>query len=82
MEPTATCACPFGLKSGGVSFQRLMHIVLGPQMGLNVEAYVNDIVIKTREASSLSVDLEETFFNLWKVNLKLNPAKCVFGVAC
>ena len=66
--------------SAGASFQRLMHVALGPQMGLNAEAYVDDIVIKTREAESLLAYLKETFANLRKVNLKLNPAKCVFGV--
>jgi hypothetical protein len=29
---------------------------------------------------TLITDLEETFANLCKVNIKLNPDKCVFGV--
>lgn len=49
-------------------------------MGRNTEAYVDNIVVKTREAWSLLTDLQETFDNLRKVNLKLNPDKCVFGV--
>ena len=49
-------------------------------MGRNAEAYVDDIVVKTREEDTLIKDLEETFANLRKVNIKLNPAKCVFGV--
>ena len=71
---------PFGLKSVGASFQRMMHIVLGLKVGVNAEAYMDVIVVKTREASSLLADLEETFSNLQKVNLKLKPTKCVFGV--
>jgi hypothetical protein len=71
---------PFGLRSVGATFQRLMHIALGPQLGRNAEAYVDDIVVKTREARTLIEDLEETFAKLRKVNLKLNPDKCVFGV--
>jgi hypothetical protein len=71
---------PFGLRSVGATFQRLMCIALGPRMGRNMEAYVDDTVVKTREAWSLIADLEETFTNLRKVNLKLNPDKCVFGV--
>src|SRR6266511_1801895 len=39
-----------------------------------------DIVVKTRDRSTLIQDLEETFANLRKINLKLNPEKCVFGV--
>ena len=71
---------PFGLKNAGATFQRLMRIALGEQMGRNAEAYVDDIVVKTREKRTLVEDLEETFTNLRKVNIKLNPAKCAFGV--
>ena len=49
-------------------------------MGRNAEAYVDDIVVKSREGDTLLKDLEETFASLRKVNIKLNPAKCVFGV--
>ena len=49
-------------------------------MGRNAEAYVDDIVVKSREGNTLLGDLEETFASLRKVNIKLNPAKCVFGV--
>jgi hypothetical protein len=71
---------PFGLKNAGATFQRLMHKALGAQMGRNAEAYVDDIVIKTRESHTFIEDLEETFVNLRKVNIKLNPAKCAFDV--
>jgi hypothetical protein len=49
-------------------------------MGRNAEADVDDIVVKTRESHTFIEDLEETFANLRKVNIKLNPAKCAFGV--
>jgi hypothetical protein len=71
---------PFGLKNAGATFQRLMRKALGAQMGRNAEAYVDDIVVKTREGHTFIEDLEETFVNLRKVNIKLNPAKCAFGV--
>jgi hypothetical protein len=71
---------PFGLKNAGATFQRLMHKALGAQMGRNAEAYVDDIIIKTRESHTFIQDLEETFVNLRKVNIKLNPAKCAFSV--
>ena len=53
--------------------------VLSP-LHRNVEAYMDDIVVKTKDKSTLIQDLEETFANLRKINLKLNPKKCVFGV--
>jgi hypothetical protein len=71
---------PFGLKNAGATFQRLMRKALGAQMGRNAEAYVDDIIIKTRESHTFIEDLEKTFANLRKVNIKLNPTKCTFGV--
>jgi hypothetical protein len=71
---------PFGLKNAGATFQRLMRKALGAQMGINAEAYVDDIVVKTRDSHTFIKDLEETFAILRKVNIKLNPAKCAFGV--
>ena len=57
-----------------------MHIALGRQLGRNIEAYVDDIAVKSREARTLIQDLEETFESLRQVNLRLHPEKCVFGV--
>jgi hypothetical protein len=71
---------PFGLKNVGATIQRLMRKALGAHMGRNAEAYVDDIVVKTRESHTFIEDLEETFTNLRKVNIKLNPAKCAFNV--
>ena len=58
-----TCK-PFGLRNAGATFQRLMHIALGQQIGRNVEAYVGDIVVKSREARTLIQDPDETFTSL------------------
>ena len=41
---------------------------------------MDDIVVKTKDKATLIQDLEQTFANLRKINLKLNPEKCVFGV--
>ena len=58
-----TCM-PFGLRNAGATFQRLMHIALGQQLGRNAEAYIVDIVVKSREARTLIQDLEKTFASL------------------
>ena len=71
---------PFGLRNAGATFQRLMHIALGQQLGRNSEAYVDNIMVKSREAQTLIRDLEETFTSLRQVDLRLNPENCVFGV--
>ena len=57
-----------------------MHIALGPQLRRNAEAYVDDIVVKSRQEKTLVEDLEEIFTSLREVKLKLSPEKCVFGV--
>nr|XP_043611871.1 uncharacterized protein LOC122583543 [Erigeron canadensis] len=49
-------------------------------IGKNLEAYVNDMVIKSRDEEGLLDDIRETFSNLQKINMKLNPKKCSFGV--
>jgi hypothetical protein len=57
-----------------------MNHVFGEHIGRTVEAYVDDIVVKTRKASDLLSDLETTFKCLRAKGVKLNPEKCVFGV--
>ena len=50
------------------------------QIERNAEAYVDDVVVKTKEPDGLIEDLQETFTNLKKLSWKLNPNKCVFGI--
>jgi hypothetical protein len=45
-----------------------------------VEAYVDNVVVKTREEEGLISNLAETFDNLRKIKMKLNPVKCTFVV--
>ncbi|KAK1697891.1 hypothetical protein QYE76_014588 [Lolium multiflorum] len=71
---------PFGLKNVGVTYQRMMQKCLATQIGKNVQVYIDDIVITTKKGSTLIEDLKETFNNLDKFCLKLNPTKCSFGV--
>ena len=70
----------FGLRNAGATYQMCMQKCLHSQMGKNVQVYVDDIVIKTKKKHTLIEDLEETFANLRKYRLKLNPDKCTFGV--
>jgi hypothetical protein len=58
-------------------YRRGIQKCVHSQLGYNVEAYV---VIKTREYEGLIFDLVETFDNLRKFKMKLNPEKCMFGV--
>ena len=51
------------------------------QIGKTVEAYMENVVIKTSHVESLINDLRLTFGNLRTYDIKLNPEKCVFGVS-
>nr|GFD24273.1 reverse transcriptase domain-containing protein [Tanacetum cinerariifolium] len=46
----------------------------------NFEVYVDDLVIKSRTEEEVIRDAEETFKTLQKINMKLNPKKCAFGM--
>src|SRR6266508_92348 len=70
----------FGLKNAGATYQRAIQRCLHDQLDRNVEAYIDDIVIKSRVKEDLLFDLSETFENLRCFRWKLNPEKCVFGV--
>jgi hypothetical protein len=70
----------FGLKNAGVTYQRAIQACFKRQLNKNVEAYVDDVVVKTRNFDTLIADLEETFASLQEYRWKLNPNKCVFGV--
>jgi hypothetical protein len=71
---------PFGLKNAGATYQRMMQNCLGKQIGRNVQVYIDDVIITTREEATLISDLHETFDNLDRYKLKLNLTKCSFGV--
>jgi hypothetical protein len=71
----------FGLKNRGATYQKYIHIILEPQIGRNVEAYIDDIVVKSKKRRDLLDDLKQTFNNLYKYKMMFNPKKCVFGVS-
>jgi hypothetical protein len=72
---------PFGLKNEGATYQRMMQNCLGSQIGRNIQVYIDDVVITTRKEEPLISDLIETFDNLNRYKLKLNPTKCSFSIS-
>jgi hypothetical protein len=70
----------FGLKSTGATYQKGIQTCLHSQLGRNAEAYVDDMVVKTREEEGLISNLVETFDNLRRFKMKQNPEKCTFDV--
>ena len=70
---------PFGLKNAGATYQCMIQTCLEKQIGKTVEAYMDDVDIKTRHVKTLIDDLRLTFDNLRTYDIKLNPKKCVLA---
>lgn len=71
---------PFGLRNAPATFQRLVNTVFAPQLGRNMEAYIDDLLVKSKKPEDHAADLRETFDTIRHYNMRLNPKKCVFGV--
>ena len=72
---------PFGLKNAGATYQRLVNKMFSNQIGRNMEVYMDDMLVKSKEELTHLDDLKETFAMLKQYQMKLNPSKCAFGVA-
>jgi hypothetical protein len=70
----------FGMKNAGATYQQAIQACFKRQLNKNVEAYVDDMVVNTRNSETLIADLEETFASLREYRWKHNPNMCVFGV--
>ena len=72
---------PFGLKNARAIYQRLVNRMFSRQIGRNMEVYVDDMLIKSKEENTHLDDLKKTFVTLRQYQMKLNPSKCAFGVS-
>ncbi|KAI3458735.1 hypothetical protein Pfo_015398 [Paulownia fortunei] len=71
---------PFGLKNTGAIYQRLVNNMFAELIGRNMEVYINDMLVRSKLESNHVSNLEECFNILRTYQMKLNPAKCIFGV--
>ena len=59
----------FGLKNAGATYQRLVNHMFRPQIGRNVEVYVDDMLVKSLDKGKHLDDLQETFDTLRRYNM-------------
>ena len=71
---------PFGLKNAGSTYQRMMTKMFEPQLGKNVEVYIDDMVVKSKLVFEHVGNLTNIFEILREHKLRLNASKCSFGV--
>ena len=72
---------PFRLKNAGATYQRLVNRMFQKQIGTSMEVYIDDMLVKSTTAELHIAHLAEAFQILKEYNMKLNPAKCAFGVS-
>ena len=72
---------PLGLKNAGATYQRLVNKMFQRQIGTTMEVYIDDMLVKLTTAELHIAHLSEAFQILREYNMKLNPAKCAFGVS-
>ena len=71
---------PFGLKNDGATYQRPVNRMFQKQIGTSMEVYIDDLLVKLIKVELHITHLTEAFQVLRSYNIKLNPAKCAFGV--
>ena len=71
---------PFGLKNAGATYQRAATTLLHDLINKEVEVYVDDMIVKSKEHEGHILALRKFFERIWFYKLWLNPKKCTFRV--
>jgi hypothetical protein len=71
----------FGLKNIGATYQRAMNLIFHELLGIIVEVYIDNIVVKSASLDSHLADLRLAFEKMCQYGHKMNPLKCAFGVS-
>ncbi|XP_074289290.1 uncharacterized protein LOC141614446 [Silene latifolia] len=72
---------PFGLKNAGSTYQSLVNMMFKEKIGQTMEIYIDNMVVKSKQASQDHQHLADTFSTLRKYQMKLNLTKCTFEVS-
>ena len=71
----------FGLKNAGATYQRAMNLIFHDLLGIILEIYIDDVVVKSDNVDHHLADLTLVFERMRRYGLKMNPLKCAFGVS-
>ncbi|XP_019184269.1 PREDICTED: uncharacterized protein LOC109179160 [Ipomoea nil] len=71
---------PFGLKNAGATYTRMVARLFKGLIGGSMAAYVDDMLVKSKEETNHVKDLTDCFVIMRKFNLRLYPKKCAFAV--
>ena len=71
---------PFGLKNAGTAYQKMATALLHDMMHNEVEMYVYDVIVKSKDKEGHVANLRKFFERIMESRLRLNPHKYTFGV--
>jgi hypothetical protein len=71
----------FWFKNVGATYQRAMNLIFHDLLGIILEIYIDDVVIKSDSIDNHLADLRLALERMCQYGLKMNPLKCVFGVS-
>jgi hypothetical protein len=71
----------FGLRNAGATYQRAMNLIFHDLLGIILEIYIDDVVVKSAGFDDHIADLRLALERMRKYDLKMNPLKCAFGVS-
>jgi hypothetical protein len=71
----------FGLKNADTTYQRAMKLIFHDLLGIILEVYINDVIVKSDSMDSHLADLRLALERMRRYGLKMNLLKCVFGVS-
>jgi hypothetical protein len=71
----------FGLKNAGATYQRAMNLIFHDLLGVLIEVYIDNKVIKSVGFKEHMANLRISLERMKKYGLRMNPKKCAFGVS-
>jgi hypothetical protein len=71
----------FGLKNAGATYQRAINLIFHDLLGIILEIYIDDVIVKSDNMDSHLTDLRLPLERMRWYGLKMNPLKCAFGVS-
>ena len=72
---------PFGLKNAGATYQCLINHIFRGLIGTSMKLYMDNLLVKSKDEAYHLTHLSEAFHILRRYRMKLNPAKCAFGIS-
>jgi transposase InsO family protein len=72
---------PFGLKTAGAVFSRVMRRILEPLQNPDIHNFMDDVLVASETWKAHLASLRQVFKRLKEVNMSARPTKCLLGAS-